>query len=177
MQLVFVYGHAASGKLTVARALAARTGFALFHNHLVVDAVGAVFPFGGESFRRLRETWWLAVFEQAVREDRSLVFTFAPEPTVSADFPERVRTLVEAGGGSVVFVALNVTPDVQERRLTDPSRSELNKLRSLELLRELRPAFELSFAAMPAPALSIDTTATPPDVAASQIAAYLSRRG
>ena len=55
MILVFLYGPVASGKLTIARELAARTGFALFHNHLVVDAVMAVFPFGSESFVRLRE--------------------------------------------------------------------------------------------------------------------------
>ena len=59
MQLVFLHGPAAAGKLTVARALAARTGFALFHNHLVVDAVAAVFPFGSAEFRTLRERFWL----------------------------------------------------------------------------------------------------------------------
>jgi hypothetical protein len=43
VQFIFIYGQLASGKLTVARELAARTGVALFHNHLVVDAVGSVF--------------------------------------------------------------------------------------------------------------------------------------
>ena len=52
MQLIFIYGQVAAGKLTVARALAARTGLALFHNHLVVDAVAAVFPFGSEEIGR-----------------------------------------------------------------------------------------------------------------------------
>ncbi|MFD2498935.1 hypothetical protein ACFSTI_08890 [Rhizorhabdus histidinilytica] len=46
MQLVFLHGPVAAGKLTVARLVAERTGIALFHNHLVVDAVAAVFPFG-----------------------------------------------------------------------------------------------------------------------------------
>lgn len=58
MQLIFLYGPMAAGKLTVARELAARTGFALFHNHLLVDAVAAVFPFGSPSFVRLREQFW-----------------------------------------------------------------------------------------------------------------------
>jgi cytidylate kinase len=39
MKLLFLYGPAASGKLTIARELTTLTGFALFHNHLVVDAV------------------------------------------------------------------------------------------------------------------------------------------
>jgi hypothetical protein len=50
MQLIFIFGQVALGKLTVARELAARTDVALFHNHLVVDAVSAVFPFGSEPF-------------------------------------------------------------------------------------------------------------------------------
>src|SRR5579864_3028877 len=102
MRVVFIYGPVASGKLTVARALAERTGMALFHNHLVVDAVGAVFPFGSEAFVRLREQFWLAVFAEAAQADRSLIFTFAPEPTVAADFAERVRTLVQSAGGEVM---------------------------------------------------------------------------
>jgi hypothetical protein len=60
MKLLFLYGPVASGKLTIARELATLTGFALFHNHLVVDAVAAVFPFGSERFVKLREQFWLA---------------------------------------------------------------------------------------------------------------------
>jgi hypothetical protein len=104
MQLIFIYGQVASGKLTVARELAARTGVALFHNHLVVDAVGAVFPFGTETFSRLREQFWMTVFDEAAKHGRSLIFTFAPEPTVARDFPDRVRAIIESRGGEVIFV-------------------------------------------------------------------------
>lgn len=55
MKLIFLYGPPAAGKLTIARALAVITGFAVFHNHLVVDAVESIFPFGSERFTRLRE--------------------------------------------------------------------------------------------------------------------------
>ena len=173
MQLIFIYGHAAAGKLTVARRLAQHTGLPLFHNHLVVDAVGAVFPFGSDAFVRLREAWWLAAFGEALKAGRSLIFTFAPEPTVAPDFPQRAQELIEAGGGTVTFVALHVPPDEQERRLIDPSRAEFGKLRSLDLLRELRPSFEASLAAMPPPALTIDTSAMAPDDAARLIAETL----
>ena len=97
MKLVFLYGPAASGKLTIAREIAKLTGFAVFHNHLIVDAVLAVFPFGSEPFVRLREQFWMATFAEAAAQGRSLVFTFAPEASVSADFPQRVVALV--GGG------------------------------------------------------------------------------
>ena len=58
MKLVFIYGPPAAGKLTIARKVAEKAGLALFHNHLIVDAVGAVFPFGSEHFKRLREKFW-----------------------------------------------------------------------------------------------------------------------
>jgi len=79
VRLVFLHGPAASGKLTVAKELAALTGLSLFHNHLVVDALLAVFPFGSPGFVELRERMWLDVFAAAAAENRSLIFTFHPE--------------------------------------------------------------------------------------------------
>src|SRR3546814_12818834 len=69
VRLVFIHGAAASGKLTVARELAALTGLPLFHNHLVVDALLAVFPFGSPGFVLLRETMWMDVFRAAAAEE------------------------------------------------------------------------------------------------------------
>lgn len=173
MRLLFLYGPIASGKLTVARLVAERMGLALFHNHLVVDAVAAVFPFGSDAFVRLREQFWLDTFAEAAAEGRSLVFTFAPEPTVAADFPERVVRLVETAGGEVVFVALNVSPEEQERRLTAPSRAAFGKLQSPELLRSLRESMSAAMQAMPRPALQIDTDAMAPEQAADAICRLL----
>lgn len=176
MRLVFLYGPPAAGKLTVARELAQLTGFAVFHNHLVVDAVGAVFEFGSAPFRRLREQWWLAAFEEAALAQRSLIFTFAPEPTVARDFPARVQTLVEAAGGRVVFVRLDVSVAEQERRLVADDRAAHGKLRSLEMLRSLAPGLQASLAAMPEPALVLATDAMPAPEAARRIAAALGSR-
>jgi hypothetical protein len=174
MEVVFVYGPPGAGKLTVGRRLARLTGLPLFHNHLVVDAVGAVFPFGSEQFVRLRQSFWLQTFTEAARSGRSLIFTFAPEATVNASFPDRVRAAVEPFGGSVVFISLTVSREEQERRIGDPSRSEFGKLTSLDLLRELRDGFETSAAAMPVAELSIDTDTCDPVEAAACIASYLS---
>ena len=160
MRLIFIYGPPASGKLSVGRLLAERTGIALFHNHLVVDAVAAVFPFGSPEFVRLREQFWLDTFAAAARSGRSLIFTFAPEASVAEDFPRRVTDLIEREGGVVHFVALTVEEAEQERRIGGQSRAEFGKLRSLELLRELRPSMRRCEAMMPRPILVIDSTAT-----------------
>lgn len=175
MKLIFIYGQAGAGKLTVGRELADLTGYALFHNHLVVDAVGAVFPFGSEPFVRLRERFWLDVFAEAAAAGRSLIFTFAPEASVAPDFPERARALVQAGDGETYFVRLNVSDEEQERRIDAPSRAAFGKLKSLDLLRELRVQFKTAMEAMPPPFLTVDTEALAPKAAARAIAQAISR--
>src|SRR3712207_8152880 len=56
MEMVFVHGPAASGKLTVARELGLLTGLPVFHNHLVVDVLLEVFEFGSPEFVALRRS-------------------------------------------------------------------------------------------------------------------------
>lgn len=173
MRLLFLHGPPAAGKLTIAREIAALTGFAVFHNHLVVDAVAAVFPFGTEPFARLRERFWLEVLGEAATAGRSLIFTFAPEPSVAPGFPGRVVQAVTAAGGRVDFVRLTLPAAEQEQRLVDPGRAAFGKLRSLELLRRIRADMAVCEAAMPESALTIDTGAVPPGEAARLVVTAL----
>ena len=157
-----MHGAAAVGKLTVARELAALTGLRLFHNHLTVDLVSAVFDFGTEPFIALREHIWLAVFRQAAERGLSLIFTFNPESTVRAHFIQAAIEAVESGGGRVVFVELTCAPDELERRVESPSRRDFGKLHSLELYRQLQQAGAFDFPALPDSGLSFDTTQKSP---------------
>ena len=169
MKLIFIFGPAASGKLTVAKALAARTNYPLFHNHLALDAVAAVFPFGSPPFVRLRSLYWRAMFEEAARADRPLIFTFAPENTVPADFIDETQAVVERHGGEVRFVELTVSPEEQDRRVENADRKASNKLHSREVLRKFRAAGGPAYRPIPA-ALVIDTETTAPEAAAARIA-------
>lgn len=171
MQLVFIWGAAASGKLTVARELGRLTGLPVFHNHLVVDALLERLPFGDPEFVRLRESMWMAGFETAASQGRSLIFTFAPEPSVAEGFTDRVEALVESFGGAVRYVRLVLSEAEQERRIGNDSRKQFRKLVSLDLLRDLRPQFQSCEAAMPAAALVIDSEIDDPETAARRIVA------
>lgn len=169
VHLVFLHGRAAAGKLTTARRLSEQTGYPVFHNHLVVDLLTTMFPFGSEAFVLLREDFWLAVFAQAARHDRSLIFTFTPERTVAAGFPARVRAAVEPAGGTVCFVRLRVSDAAQERRVSDPSRAEFRKIAAVQTLRSLaaQPAGD-----EPPADLEIDTDQSPPGASAALIARH-----
>src|ERR1700689_4907429 len=169
MRLIFIHGPAACGKLTVARALHRLTGIAVFHNHLVVDAVSALFDFGSEPFVRLREEMWLAAFGEAARAGQSLIFTFAPERTVRPAFIGRAVETVEAAGGRVLFVKLACSEAEQERRIDAASRKEFGKLNSPALLRELLQAGAFDFPPLPDSGLTIDTGAHTPEQAAARI--------
>ena len=168
MELIFLHGTAAAGKLTTARALEGLLGYPVFHNHLVVDTLTTVFPFGCEPFVRLREEFWLAVFAEAARAARSLTFTFAPEATVQRGFPARACEQVEQFGGRVCFVRLSVSEGEQERRIGNDDRRQFHKLTELSTLRRLRADRE--GIEDPPVDLEIDTDLTAPDQSAVLIA-------
>ncbi|MCP2032112.1 chloramphenicol 3-O-phosphotransferase [Okibacterium sp. HSC-33S16] len=138
MELIFLHGPAAAGKLTTARALEQLVGYPAFHNHLVVDTLTTVFAFGSEPFVRLRERFWLDVIGDAATIGRSLSFTFTPEPTVPLGFSRRVRELVERSGGYVRFVRLTVSDTEQERRIENEDRHSFHKLNDVSTLRRVR---------------------------------------
>ena len=173
MDVVFLHGPPAAGKLTTARALERLTGFPVFHNHLVVDLLTGFFPFGTDAFVRLRERFWLDVLVEAAGLDRSLTFTYAPDTTVPAGVPARVVEAVGAHGGRVRFVRLLVSTPEQERRLVLPDRREWHKLDDVGWLRRTpaEPAPE-----EPPVDLEIDTDRCDPAASAARIVAHFGLR-
>jgi|SRR5882672_5762333 len=173
MKLVFLHGPPAVGKLAIAREFARLTGFPLFHNHLTVDLVSSLFPFGSEPFILLREEIWLEAFAQAARNDVSLIFTFNPERTVRERFIQDTLAVVHSAGGEIIFVELTCAEDELERRLVDTSRQEFGKLASVEQYRSLKDAGAFHFPKLPN-GLSLDTTTNSAATTAQLISDYVS---
>jgi chloramphenicol 3-O-phosphotransferase len=171
MVVVFLHGPPAAGKLTVGREIARLTGYPLFHNHLIVDAVGAVFPFGTAPFVELRQRFWLEVFEEAARAGRPLIFTFAPEPTVPMDFVDQAVSRVGTHGGRIAFVRLMVSDTEQDRRIGNADRGRFNKLTSAEVLHRLRA--DTTRVLQPPTDLAIDTERMTAAEAAARIVGEL----
>ena len=172
MKLIFLHGAPAVGKLTVARELEQLTGFRLFHNHLTVDLVTSLFPFGSEPFIELREQIWLAVFREVAKNQTSLIFTFNPERTVRENFVHQALEAVESAGGEVVFVELTCVEGELERRMEDDSRKKFGKLASVELYRSLKEDGAFEFPRLPN-GLTLDTTRQSPTQTAQLISDFL----
>jgi hypothetical protein len=177
--LVYLYGPPAVGKLTVARRLCEITGWTLFHNHLSVNAVRPIFPFGSKPFMDVVHRLRLDVFQTAMAEGMSLIFTNNSAWGGSdgrarfAAFADSARLAVETGGGEVQFVRLTSPFEVLEARLTDPTRQQLEKLTDTSRLRELLRALDDS--ALYDDDLTVDTSRHSPEEAAKTIAAYIAR--
>jgi hypothetical protein len=175
MHCVFIYGPVASGKLTVATALQARSGLPLFHNHLAVDAALSLFEFGSPGFVRLRELIWLGAFREAAEAGRSFIFTFSPEASVPATFVGDAVNIIEHNGGRVFFVSLTCGDAVIEERIASASRSAFQKLTSLEQYRNLRSCAAFTFGPLPEPHLTIATDSVSAEDSALQICEFIAR--
>ena len=174
MKILFIYGRPAVGKLTVARALAARTGGRLFHNHLTVNLVLSVFDFGTPAFIELRAKIWMDVFRRALSERVPLlIFTFNPESTVTQAFIDELFIDVSAAGGEIMPVELTASEKAIETRLGSESRRMERKTLSAEIYRDLSAKGVFDTPRILNPRLSLDTELLSPAESAERIAALL----
>lgn len=172
MNLVFIYGPPGVGKLTVAREVARLTGYKVFHNHVSIACVEAVFEFGTQPFGRTLDRVRFAVFEEAAREGVSLVFTYVYAHPHDEPFVERVCAAVEPHGGRVLLVRLICDRETLERRLPHPDREAMGKLASLDTLREVTARYDIFSPVEGRESLSFDNTNTPPEEVAARIVSH-----
>lgn len=117
--LVLLIGPPAVGKMTVGRALAARTGLRLFHNHQAIELVLEFFPFGSPPFGRLVHEFRRRIFEEVAASDLpGLVFTYvwAFDEPEDAAFLEETAAIFAARGARTVYVELEASLEERLRR-------------------------------------------------------------
>jgi hypothetical protein len=129
VRLLVLFGPPAVGKATVGAELADLTGFKLFHNHVSLDAVTAVFDWGSEPFRVLVEEMRFRFIEEAARADIDLIFTFvwAFDIAGDRDVVDAYKALVEGHGGQVLFVELQAPHAVRMQRNGGEDRARMKR--------------------------------------------------
>ncbi len=132
MKLVFIFGDAAAGKMTVGQELAAVTDLKLFHNHMSIEPVLDVF---GTYNRPVVNAFREAVFTEFAKSDNyGLIFTYlfsfdSPEDWA---YIEHVKAIFEPYGTAFYYVELIAPQKVRlERNRTEnrlkhkPSKKDL----------------------------------------------------
>ena len=60
MDMLILFGPAASGKMSVGRRIAERTRYRLFHNHMTIEPLLGLWDFSHPAFKRISGALWFA---------------------------------------------------------------------------------------------------------------------
>ncbi|MFZ2152655.1 MAG: AAA family ATPase [Microgenomates group bacterium] len=136
MNLIFIYGPPATGKLTVAKELSILTNYPVFHNHLTYDLAFSLFK--GYKFGKLIEQIRLDVFQHAINQKLSgLIFTVAYGYGSDDQFVKSVIKLIEKSGNKINFVQLKCSREELHDRVNQDSRQQFGKVKDVQNLDEL----------------------------------------
>ena len=185
--LLLILGPPAVGKMTVGRAVAARSSYRLFHNHHTIEMLLDVFDYGTPPFTTLNKELRRRVMEEAAAAGTDLVFTFVIGMDDQGD-ADHLAELARPFGDDVALVELVADLDTRlVRNRTEHRLAEKKSKRDVEWsdtnVRELEAGHRMT--AEPGrdapgerllarwPHLAIDNTHLSADETADRILAWL----
>ena len=132
MKVIFLYGPPASGKLTIAKKLAEKTGISLFHNHLTFDLAEVLYEPFTKPFYDYCADLRLDVFVDAKLANQDLIFTFFYIPPDDDNFVNQIIHI--AGEDNVKFVKIEASSDTLLDRVENKDRAKYSKINSKSVL-------------------------------------------
>ncbi len=128
MGIITIVGPPAVGKMTVGQAIAEKTGYKLFHNHMSIDMVLPIFPFGTDAFWNSVNQIRLTIFKEAAKakHHKGIIFTFCWdfEDEKDTDFAYKIKEIFNAEGKPAMFLELYSDIDTRLKRNRTPNRLE-----------------------------------------------------
>lgn len=125
MNFILIFGPPAVGKMTVGKALAARTGYKLMHNHVSLELANRFFDFGTDPFRKIDRLVRFGVFEVVADSDLTgFIFTFCwamglPEED---EYVDRIVKIFTDKGANIHYVELEANQKIRLERNGQPDR-------------------------------------------------------
>ena len=180
MKLVFIFGDAAVGKMTVGQELIKITDLRLFYNHMTIEPVLEIF--GERNDPAIDRMRWVVLEEFAKTDLEGLIFTMMWDLDDPADwaYAAKAAKIFEDRGAVVYYVELVAEQKVRLERNGSENRlkhkaSKRNVKESNEWLVEVdtRRRFVSREEEIPFPHyIKIDNTDLPPEEVARQIKEY-----
>ena len=121
VMLLMLFGPPAVGKMTVGRAVCARSTFRLFHNHMTIEPLAETFGHGSPQFNRLNDAFRRQVLEEAASSGIDLIFTYVWGVELEEDLA-LTKAYAEIFDGDVAFVELRAGLDTRLDRNHTPGR-------------------------------------------------------
>jgi len=171
MNLVFLYGPPATGKLTIAKELSRVLGYPVFHNHLTRDLVQGIYPGKVSDHYDLVDTLREDVMRYCAQHGTSIIFTFVYDGSTDDSSVAKLVQSVQENGGNVCFVELSAPHDVILERVANESRKQHRKIVDREKMASLLE--EKIYTSMPYDTiLKIDTAELTPNESVALIARH-----
>ena len=121
-KLVFIIGSGAVGKMTVGQELMKQTGLKLFHNHMTIEPVIALFgTYNGKVVSEIRE---IIFREFAASDQPGMIFTYmwAFDQQADWDYIEHVKEIFAPYGTEFYYVELVAPQEIRLARNATPNR-------------------------------------------------------
>lgn len=136
MQIFFICGPQAVGKMTIGEIIAEKLKIPLFHNHMTLELLQPLFGWSTATFELSRE-FRQAIFSKLVEEPTNdgLVFTFVLGFDVKEDLEEfrHYKEIFTDKGIDIYFIELEA--DIEERLYRNKTEHRLNKKASKRNIR------------------------------------------
>ncbi len=141
MKLVIIFGPPAVGKFTVGRELAKQQGFRLLHKQDIFNLLDDFFFFGTPSYRAVDQGIRELIIDKAssLKHISGLIMTFVWAFNDQRDllFIEKVVKLCKKKGIELYFVELQSSEIERQKRVSSPTRREMEKVSTIKGLEEL----------------------------------------
>ena len=170
MNLIFLYGPPAAGKLTIAKGLHKQLSYKLLDNHKIINLLTEVFDWEMPSRRMLVREFRLRMLEEAAKNNINLIITVGTAGEDLFTYFDKIVALVETYKAKVCYVQITANKETLLERVENEDRKKHGKNFGKEKLREIFEKYPQTFHLYKEnKQLTIDTSNMNPEEAVKKI--------